>query len=220
MGRGEGVQIQLRHLHIDYGALPSSPGDWYDGDAAVTEVFHALSVTFPAGESFFMDSVQHFGRQLREDHPALWGEVVLFLKQEALHSAAHEKWNLRVQEEFGHPMAELERIVKLVMQCQQRILSPMWQLACTVAFEHLTATFGYILLQTHSAEDACGRRRMRAPQRWLWTWHALEEIEHKSVAFDVYEAVGGGYLQRAVAMLWATLVFAITFGLVRIFLHW
>ena len=63
----------------------------------MTEVFHALSVTFPAGETFFMDSVQHYESELREHHPALWQDVLLFLKQEALHSAQHEKWNRRIQ---------------------------------------------------------------------------------------------------------------------------
>lgn len=51
-------------------------------------------------------------------------------------------------------------------------------------------------------------------------WHALEEIEHKGVAFDVYEAVGGGYLRRAVAMVWVTILFALTLGFIRIYLHW
>jgi len=51
-------------------------------------------------------------------------------------------------------------------------------------------------------------------------WHALEEIEHKGVAFDVYEAVGGGYLRRALAMLWVTVLFALTLGFIRIYLHW
>ena len=54
----------------------------------------------------------------------------------------------------------------------------------------------------------------------LWMWHALEEIEHKGVAFDVYEAVGGGYLRRALAMLWVTVLFALTLGVIRIYLHW
>ena len=51
-------------------------------------------------------------------------------------------------------------------------------------------------------------------------WHALEEIEHKGVAFDVYEAVGGGYLRRALAMVWVTILFALTLGFIRIYLHW
>ena len=44
-----------------------------------------------------MDSVRHFEGQLREQHPALWDDVVQFVKQEALHSAQHEKWNRRIE---------------------------------------------------------------------------------------------------------------------------
>jgi predicted metal-dependent hydrolase len=95
--RPDSVEITPRRIVIDYGPLVQPPEDWYAGDAAVSEVFHALSATFPAGEAFFMDSVRHFEGQLRHQHPALWGDVVLFLKQEALHSAQHEKWNRRIE---------------------------------------------------------------------------------------------------------------------------
>jgi predicted metal-dependent hydrolase len=37
---------------------------------------------------------------------------------------------------------------------------------------------------------------MEPEMRALWEWHAVEEIEHKSVAFDVYEAMGCGYFHR------------------------
>ena len=196
--------------------VATCPETRYANDAAVTEVFHALSATFPAGEAFFQDSVRQYEQQLRNDHPALWLDVVAFFKQEALHSAQHEKWNRMIEGEFGHPMADLERAVDVVMDLQKRYLDPLSQLACTVCFEHLTATFGQILLRS---KDAC-LRRMRPPQRKLWTWHALEEIEHKAVAFDVYVAVGGGYTRRVLAMLWVTILFACTFGSIRIYLHW
>jgi len=215
----DSVTITPRRIVIDYGTIQTPPEDWYAGDAAVTEVFHALSVTFPAGESFFMDSVRHFEETLRNTHPLLWQDVVLFFKQESLHSAQHEKWNRRIEAEFGHPMMKLERCIDDVMQFQKRFLSPLNQLACTAAFEHFTATFGQILL-----ESTDGLRQMGAPQRRLWMWHALEEIEHKAVAFDVYQAVSGGgvggYLRRCLAMMWVTVFFALTLGFVRIYLHW
>jgi predicted metal-dependent hydrolase len=118
------------------------------------------------------------------------------------------------QAEFGHPMTRLETAVQGVMELQKRHLSPLSQLAFTACFEHFTATFAHILLSRG------GLRPMRAPQRRLWMWHALEEIEHKGVAFDVYIAMGGGYLRRVLAMLWVTVLFALTLGLVRIYLHW
>ncbi len=50
----------------------------YDNNAALTEVFHALSVTFPVGETFFIDSVMHYAPKLIKDHPELWQEVGTF----------------------------------------------------------------------------------------------------------------------------------------------
>lgn len=211
----DSVSITPRRIAIDYGPLLCPPQDWYGGDAAVTEVFHALSATFPAGEAFFLDSVRHYEQELRAHHPALWQDVVGFFKQEALHSAQHEKWNRRIQAEYGHPMADLEKRVDQVMQFQKQFMSPLSQLACTACFEHFTAIFGQILLR--SRDGLC---KMRPPQKKLWMWHALEEVEHKAVAFDVYLAVGGGYLRRAVAMVWVTILFALTFGFIRIYLHW
>ena len=119
-----------------------------------------MSATFPAGEAFFMDSVRHYERHLRDAHPELWQDVVLFFKQEALHSAQHEKWNRRIEEEFGHPMGELEQAVEKMMEMQKRHLCPLSQLACTACFEHFTATFGHVLLQSKD-----GLRKMRTPQR-------------------------------------------------------
>jgi len=156
----EGVRITPRRIAVDFGPVPPAPDDWYGGDAAVTEVFHALSATFPAGEAFFIHAVRHYERQLRDDHPELWEDVVLFFKQEALHSAQHEKWNRRIEEEYGHPMEDLERSVDEMMQMQKRYLCPLTQLACTACFEHFTATFGRVLLQSKD-----GLRNMRAPQR-------------------------------------------------------
>ena len=112
-------------------------------------------------------------------------------------------------------MTELEATIDQVMSFQKQYLSPLSQLACTTAFEHFTATFAHILLRSKD-----GLRCMRAPQRRLWMYHALEEIEHKGVAFDVYEAMGGGYLRRAIAMIWVTIVFALSLGCVRVYLHW
>ena len=115
----------------------------------------------------------------------------------------------------GLPATKLDNVVARLLNLLRKILPKSWQLAHTIALEHYTAMLagGMLSDPRHMGESEPGYRQ-------VWTWHALEEIEHKSVAFDVYEAVGGGYLQRAVAMVWATLVFAITFGLVRIFLHW
>ncbi|MGH8454523.1 MAG: metal-dependent hydrolase, partial [Nevskiales bacterium] len=45
----------------------------------------------------------------------------------------------------------------------------------------------------------------------LWRWHALEETEHKAVAFDVWQTVMGrgplAYIERCLGLLVATVIF-------------
>ena len=67
-------------------------------------------------------------------------------------------------------------------------------LASTVAVEHFTASFGETFLEGRILKNIEG------PIGNLWCWHALEELEHKSVAFDVYNAVGGQYKMRKTIM--------------------
>ena len=85
--------IVARRVNLDFGPLPEDdkPFDWYDGDAAQTEIFHALSITFPAGETFFIDSVLHYGARIKAKAPELWEQVRLFFRQEGMHTAVHEK---------------------------------------------------------------------------------------------------------------------------------
>jgi len=99
------VTITPRRVQVNFPPARTRntpPRDWADNDPAYTEIFHALSVTFPAGESFFVSSVRRYAARLRAEHPALWEEVLLFEKQESTHTAVHEALNLHVAEEYGH----------------------------------------------------------------------------------------------------------------------
>ena len=66
-------------------------------------------------------------------------------------------------------------------------MSPLGQLAITVALEHVTATLAAVLLEQRSTTLAGADSRVAE----VWLWHAAEETEHRSVAFDVYARVGG-----------------------------
>ncbi len=69
------------------------------------------------------------------------------------------------------------------------------QLATTIALEHFTAIVAHQLLTNPKATEG-----MHPNVKPLWLWHAVEETEHKAVCFDVYQQVGGGYLNRALNM--------------------
>jgi predicted metal-dependent hydrolase len=83
------------------------------------------------------------------------------------------------------------------------IASPMANLAATAALEHYTATLAEILLSSEEAREQLGTAELRD----VFLWHALEESEHKAVAFDVYRAVGGSERTRRMQMNLITVSF-------------
>ena len=193
--------IRPRRVRVKF--APLSPGapptDFYAGDAVLTEVFHALSVHFPAGETFFVDTVFRHAKFLKQNHPKLWEQVLLFCRQEAMHTVVHEQWDARVEREFGHPMTAMEQVVEERLRKRARRAPALTRLAITACLEHFTAGLARVILDSAGGDHVL--RSMSEPYRSLWMWHAVEELEHKAVAFDVYGAMGGGYLRRTALML-------------------
>ena len=150
---------------------------WYVGGDAVASVFlSALSATFPLGEKFFIDSVRRFRADLDAD---LGATVDAFVVQEALHTREHLAFNKLVAA-TGYETARMTERTRAVL-APFRAMSPLRQLGLTMALEHLTAVFAHDVL---TREERVGGAP--AEVRTLWRWHALEEIEHKDVAFDVF----------------------------------
>lgn len=183
------------------------PRDWVGNDAFQTTFLSALSLLFPEGERFFVDSVK---QALPKLEGPLAADVAAFIGQEAMHGREHKVLNGLI-EAHGHASAPavdawLRRFLKRV----RRILSPQSQLAVTCALEHFTAMLAESLLA-----DARMRSDVDGSVRALWLWHALEEAEHKSVAFDVYTATGGGTVRRLALMLLTTAVFFAVQGAVH-----
>ncbi|MCW5829798.1 MAG: metal-dependent hydrolase [Deltaproteobacteria bacterium] len=187
----DGVDITVRHPRFD---LARDRKHWMDGDPLMSRVVDALSMFFPDGEKFFIDSVVRFRNEITD--PELKKQISAFAGQEAAHTAEHRKYNVHAAGNFA-PKAEY--VAAFLLGIARRFGSRRRQLAVTVALEHLTATLADIIL--NDPETAA---RMDAEHRKLLLWHAAEETEHKSVAFDVYNATGGGFLRRTVLMIGAT----------------
>ena len=175
------VLIEPRDLRFEPG--DHLKGNWCARDAFRTDFANALSLSFPRGEKFFVDSVRRYADQI--DDPKLQREVQQFVQQESMHRREHERYNRTLCTARGYDKDEIESIyVKRIEQSSE--LPPLVQLAITVCLEHFTALFAHGVLTDErwmeDVDDSLAR---------LWLWHALEETEHKSVAFDVYIAVGG-----------------------------
>jgi predicted metal-dependent hydrolase len=137
--------------------------------------------------------VRHFRDQI--DDPELKRQVAGFIGQEAMHGREHRAFNDRL-DELGYPTKRFERLTKRGLAIRERVLSPKSNLAATAALEHFTATLAELVLTDQDTRDSFGHPTVRD----LFVWHALEESEHKAVAFDVYKAVGGTERMRVMTM--------------------
>ncbi|QIG79846.1 metal-dependent hydrolase [Stakelama tenebrarum] len=149
---------------------------WLNGDPIATAFYNALSVTFPKGEGFFIDSVRRF----REGTPPrLQAEIAAFTKQEVMHTREHVAFNRHVTGE-GYDISSLEADVQEQIDLAKS-RPEIASLAATMCLEHFTAILAHELLANPKhlagADPEAGR---------LWRWHALEEIEHKGVAYDTW----------------------------------
>ncbi|HEX4819394.1 MAG TPA: metal-dependent hydrolase [Acidimicrobiales bacterium] len=164
-----------------------------DGDLIQSHLAASLSSVFPDGEDFFVRSVRHFRDQISD--PELKRQVAGFIGQEAMHGREHRVFNDRL-DALGYPAKRFERFTKKGLEIRTKVFSPKSNLAATAALEHFTATLAELVLTNPDVRAMFGDEQVRN----LFLWHALEESEHKAVAFDVYKAVGGSERLRTFTM--------------------
>lgn len=186
---------------LDFSFDPDAiPEGFYADDPMLSLVPAALSLVFPEGERFFVESVVHYKDRLSD--PVLRQRVADFAAQEGMHSKAHLALNAMLRAQGLEVFEDLERQVKFLLRRGALTHSRGGRLAITCALEHFTAVMAEQLLTNEELREA-----FHPAVRGLWLWHALEETEHKSVAFDVYEQVDGSWARRAAVMATTTLFF-------------
>lgn len=165
-------------LNFDYSK--SNFASWNSDGLVASHFFNALSLFFPAGEKFFIHSVKCFSGQVAD--PVAAAAVKTFVSQEASHSNAHRRY-LAAMVQQGYKIDQLD--IRMFSRPLASV-KPQWRLSMTVAMEHFTASLSRSLLHEGTVDGDPNLKR-------LWYWHACEELEHQSVAFDVYrQAVGTG----------------------------
>ena len=159
-----------------FGRRSATPRLWHGGRVEATAIYNALSTTFPKGEAFFVESVRAF----RDGTPPrLADEIKAFTTQEAIHSREHDAFNKRA-EQSGYDLTRLEaQVEKRLALTKDR--PAIVSLAATMALEHFTAILAHELLVDPRHLE--GAEKETAD---LWRWHAVEEIEHKGVAYDTW----------------------------------
>lgn len=168
--------IRIEKRNLKFGRDVPMPRWWHGNDAGRTAFYNALSSTFPVGEKFFMTAVRHYRDDVDE---TLREQIDDFIYQESMHTREHIVFNQQAQK-AGYDIAPLERRARGTIDWAKT--RPMiQQLAATCALEHFTATLAHDLLK-----DPAHLEGASVEPGKLWRWHAIEEIEHKAVAFDTY----------------------------------
>ena len=193
------VSFRARDEHFDLTGILAS--DWAGGDPVRTAFWNALSSLFPVGETFFVDSVRPFAGDITD--PKLKREVRAFMGQEAVHSREHQLYNEALCAARGVSLEELEADSLERQAYVKQNIPPIGQLSVTVAYEHFTAIIAHQILTAPWVTAG-----MPAEMKRLWSWHAMEETEHKAVAFDVFIAAGGKREHLRKALLYVSRQFA------------
>jgi len=184
--RPESVTIKPKALNMSLD--DSTPTYFVDNNPFLTQCFTAFSAIFPGGERFMIDSVRLFRDDIKE-HKALNKDCGGFIGQEAHHANEHALIN-DFMAARGFPVKKLESLVDSLMPYFQK-LPEKDQMALAGAAEHLTALFGDLVLSNPEIIEL-----VHPSIRPVWVWHAIEEIEHKAVTYDVFDATDGSYVRR------------------------
>ncbi|MCG8673718.1 MAG: metal-dependent hydrolase [Pseudomonadales bacterium] len=202
-------EIRARKMKFNFSDIKNA--NYWGGNAIVSSYFAAMSATFPPGEKEFIESVRLFQDRINDPH--LKKEIKEFIGQEGQHSHQHRKINEAFAEQ-GWDTERIEGKLRNKIANLNRVLSDESRLARTVCFEHITAIMSEFILENQEVLDD-----LPESLKSLFLWHTVEEIEHKSVAFDVYETLVGdrNHLRRHMALV--TIDFSITMLYYQVLAH-
>lgn len=191
-------KIRKVDFHID--EIPLE-GYWFANNALVSHLLNSMHLVFPKGEQFFIRNIRNFSQTI--DNKTFRKRIRGFIGQETIHSKEHQKFYSYLQKKGYQPETFLNIYEKIAYDLLENILNVVsgkrMGLAMTAALEHHTA------IMADGAFHSRHLHRMPDNMRSLLLWHAAEEIEHKSVAYDVLNYVDDSYLLRICGMVIATI---------------
>ncbi|AHI67171.1 metal-dependent hydrolase [Burkholderia thailandensis] len=194
--------IKARHVKFDFAKTPIQ---WIEGDPESTHIINTLNLLFPEGELWFC-RVYNKALPLITD-AALRADADGFLRQEAVHSRSHGGVLKHYYERHG---IDTKPFTQRINWLFTKVLGEkplglkightrFWlrqQLAVIASLEHFFGYLGNWVLHARGLDD--GRADPTVVD--LLRWHGAEEVEHRTVAFDIYRHLGGNYVERSIHM--------------------
>ncbi len=174
------------------------PPIWNPGKPVLSHLANAASLLLPYMEPFIIHSVREASKQISE--PALLDTARGWMGQEAQHYKQHRRYNEALIA-AGYPElrareAEMERDYRALRKRPLR-----YKVAYTAGFEVMALSIAHTLV----ADREYFFRDAEPSVASMWLWHLIEEIEHKTLAFDIYQHLYGGHLYRAYGIFAAML---------------
>ncbi|MFC3902961.1 hypothetical protein SAMN05421749_10443 [Acinetobacter marinus] len=172
---------------------------YFANSPIMSHLLTALSSTFPIGEQFFVHSVRNVRDRVQDQ--TLQAEISAFIGQEAMHSKAHTEFN----DAWRRDDYQLDHFQNWLARQDDKVkaLPKKTQLAITCAFEHFTALLGGFILRHPEILSSLDEDAVK-----LWIWHAIEEVEHRAVAYNTYQAIYADHAMRRKVMRTVTSGFA------------
>lgn len=190
-----------------------TPLHWIPSQPFASQLINALHLFLPPGELMFCRVFNAALPYISDDK--LRDDVKAFVRQEAMHARAHQNATQDYLQAHGINTDKVIHFVQWLVEKgplslqssrkqseKDRLLVMVGVIA---AIEHMTCFIGQYLLDNTIWEENGADPVMLD----LLKWHGAEEIEHRCVAFDLYQHLGGTYRSRYYLML-ASLPFLMT----------
>lgn len=172
--------------------------DWHAASPEFSQIVNAASLAMPYLEPYLIATMRKARDEVTD--PALAQALDLYCGQEAAHYRLHRVFNDTLKAEGGEVVAAIEAQLAADYARLGETKSLKFNLAYAEGFESMALAIGHMLIADRDYFFGGGDSAVAS----LVLWHFVEEIEHKCVAFDVFEHVAGGYLWRIYGLFYAT----------------
>ena len=191
------ARMTVRRMRFAY--PEAAKAHWNGARPEFSQIVNGASLSMPYLEPYLIETMKKAKERITD--PELLKDVDLYIGQEATHFRQHQQWNKRLADMGYACVAPHEAQLKQDYDAFAANRSFTFNIAYAEGFEAMGLTVGHMLVEDREyllkdADPAVAS---------LLLWHFVEEIEHKTVTFDVFKALDGRYWWRVYGLVYATI---------------